>query len=576
MSHLNTLEVPVRRWRHHVSQIGWLSVVGAVLGGLAGCASAPPVPLRPQPTAYADTVRIPEPQERGSRETRRILNNAIGDEINHAFSLSTHEAVNITHFDDVVNSAWFEHRNDLGEMSPEDIWRGPSTVTGPDTSRVLTVVAGKAQGISPGFTVRDARGDTYIVKFDPSGFLHLSSAAGVIANRLLYGAGYHVPEDYILVFDRHQVVVDPEATITGVDFIERPMVQADIDVILDRVDALPNGLNLAIASKFVPGIPKGPFYFESRRKDDPNDYYHHQYRRDLRGLYVVASWINHVDMRFANTLDAYVEPGYLRHYLIDFAAALGSGTKRSHSPREGSEYNFDFWPSMGRIFTLGFYRMGWEETPFEVIDPSIGWMPREDFDPEHWKPNWPNKAFRSVTARDGYWGAKLVGSFSDAQIEAAVRAGELPRAAASAALVDLLVYRRDRVLEYWYAQVTPIENVQATAVTDGGFELSFEDLGIDESVWSAGETRYEFRFRHDARSIDRSGRQAATPGADRQSIQIQLNGVRSESAISPSDSPSRATLEITAVRSRAEDRSATVHLVWEGDENGYEVVALEH
>ena len=529
--------------------------------------------------AYADTVRIPEPRDRGSRETRRILNNAIGDEFNHALSLSTHEAVNITHFDDVVNSAWFEHRNDLGGMTPEDIWRGPSTVTGPDTSQVLTVIGGKAQGISPGFTVRDARGDTYIVKFDPSGFLHLSSGAGVIANRLLYGAGYHVPEDYILVFDRDRVVVDPEAEITGEDFIDRPMVQADIDLILDRVDALPNGLNLAIASKFVPGSPKGPFYFEGRRKDDPNDYYHHQYRRDLRGLYVVSSWINHVDMRFANTLDAYVQPGYLRHYLIDFAATLGSGTSRSHSPREGAEYNFDFWPSMGRIFTLGFYRMGWEETQYEVIDPSIGWMPKEDFDPAHWKANWPNKAFRAVTARDGYWGAKLVGSFSDDQIEAAVRAGELPRASASAALVDLLKYRRDRVIEYWYGQVTPIENVRATVVNDRDLEVSFEDFGLDASAWTANETRYEFRFQHRYRSVDRTGTQAASPGADRQSIQIQLDGARPAAGVSRSDrsdSSSHATLEITAVRARAENRAATVHLIWKGEESGYEVVALEH
>lgn len=504
------------------------------------------------------------------------MHNAIGGEITKLFSLSNHEALNLTRYDDVVNSAWFEHRNDLGEMTPEDIWRGPTTLTGPDTSRVLTVIGGKSEGISPGFTIRDARGDTYIVKFDPSGFLHLSSGAGVIANRLLYGAGYHVPEDYILVFDRERVVVDPEATITGADFIDRPMTQGDIDLILDRVDALPNGLNLAIASRFVPGKPKGPFYFSGRRKDDPNDYYYHQYRRDLRGLYVVASWINHVDMRFANTLDAYVAPGYLRHYLIDFAAALGSGTSRPHSPREGAEYNFDFWPAMGRIFTLGFYRMGWEETPYEVIDPSIGWMPKEDFDPAHWKPNWPNEAFRSVTARDGYWGAKLVGSFSDAQIEAAVRAGELPRAAAAAVLVDILVYRRDRILEYWYAQVTPIENVRATAVTDGLFEVSFEDRGLEASVWTASQTRYEFQFRHDARSVKRSGTQAASPGADRQSVQIQLGGIRSAAQISPAGSPSPATLEITAVRPRAEKRVATVHLIWNGDERGYEVVALEH
>lgn len=518
---------------------------------------------------------ISEPPARGVREVRRIMNNALGGEISHALSLSTSEALNVTHFDDVVNSAWFEHRNDRGDLSPEDIWRGPTTVTGPDTSRVLTVVAGKAQGISPGFTIRDARGDKYVVKFDPKGFLHLSSGAGVISNRLLYGAGFHVPEDYILVFDRARLEVDSEATIIGDDFIERSMTQADIDTILDRVDTLPNGLNLAVASRFVPGIPKGPFYFEGHRKDDPNDYYHHQYRRDLRGLYVVSSWINHVDMRFANTMDAYVEPGYLRHYLIDFAATLGSGTTRSHSPREGAEYNFDFWPATGRIFSLGFYRMGWEETSYEVIDPSIGWMPKEDFDPAHWKANWPNEAFRSVTARDGYWGAKLVGSFSDDQIEAAVRAGDLPRASAADALVDILKYRRDRILEYWYGRVTPIEKVRISSSSDG-FNLSFEDLGLSAGVWATSETLYEFAFRHDARSVEFTGSEPAMAGAKRQSIHLPLDQGGDQASMSLSDKQSLATLKITATRPRAEDRSATVHLRWNGDGAGYEVVGLEH
>lgn len=565
-------EFPVRFQRNWFLQAG---VVSVAISALGGCASTPPVPLRPQPIAYADTSTISEPATRSAREVRRIMNNALGGEISHAFSLSTSEALNVTHFDDVVSSAWFEHRNALGRMTPEDIWRGPTTVTGPDTSRVLTVVAGKAQGISPGFTIRDARGDKYVVKFDPMGFLHLSSGAGVISNRLLYGAGYHVPEDYILVFDRTRLVVDPEARIIGDDFIERSMIQADIDAILDRVDTLPNGLNLAVASRFVPGIPKGPFYFSGRRKDDPNDYYHHQYRRDLRGLYVVSSWINHVDMRFANTMDAYVEPGYMRHYLIDFAATLGSGTTRSHSPREGAEYNFGFWPSMGRIFSLGFFRVGWEGQSYEVIDPSIGWMPRETFDPEHWKANWPNEAFRSVTERDGYWGAKLVGSFSDDQIKAAVRAGELPRTAAADALVDILKYRRDRILEYWFGRVTPVENVQISSAPDG-LDVSFEDLGLSEGVWAPSETLYEISFRHDARSLGFTVTESAIAGAKRQSIRLKLNQAGTQASMSLSDKQRLATVRITATRPGAGNRAATVHLRWNGDGAGYEVVGLEH
>lgn len=557
--------------RDDMKRFCWLV---AAIAAAAGCTSLPPVPLRPQPIAYVDTVPIPEPSDRKVRELRRIMKNALGGEINHALSFSPSEALNVTRYDDVVNSAWFEHRNTLGHMTPEDIRRGPTALGGPDTSRVLTVIGGKTQGISPGFTVRDARGDNYVVKFDPKGFLHLSSGAGVISNRLLYGAGYHVPEDYILVFDRNLVVVDPEATMVDENFIERRMVQSDVDAILDQVDTLPNGRNLAVASRFVPGITKGPFYFEGRRSDDPNDYYHHQYRRDLRGLYVVSSWINHVDMRFANTMDAYVDPGYIRHYLIDFAATLGSGTSRSHSPREGAEYNFDFWPSVARVFTLGFYRMGWEGEGHEVIDPSIGWMQRETFDPAHWKPNWPNQAFRSVTARDGYWGAKLVASFSDEQIEAAVSAGQLPRAAAAEALVDLLIYRRERILEYWYGRVTPVEEVAVASVA-GGLEVSFEDLGLTSGATRAA-TSYRYRFTHKGMSVDVEGESPAVAAAVRQTIRVAPGDAATALTTAADDKQRLATLEITAVRQGSDSRTATVHLRIAAGGSGYEVVGLEH
>ena len=79
------------------------------------------------------------------------------------------------------------------------------------------------------------------------------------------------------------------------------------------------------------------------RSDDPNDLIPHEHRRELRGLRVIASWINHWDLKEMNTLDMYVEEGgrkFLRHYLIDFGSSLGGGK----SPLEyfhGREYAFD-------------------------------------------------------------------------------------------------------------------------------------------------------------------------------------------------------------------------------------------
>lgn len=549
------------------------------LAGALGCGTKPALPFGPEPIAYADTLPSVQPAATEPREVERLLEASVGGEIGRVFSLrrwvgAQHEALNANRFDDVVNSAWFEHRNGRHRMSPEEVGRGPTTA-GPDTSRTLTVIGGKSAGVTPGFTVRDANGATFLFKFDPKGNPQLSSAAGVISSRLVYAAGYHTPEDYIVVFDSARLELHPEAEIET-DTGERLMTEADIRAVLSGTDALPEGRFLVLASKFVPGRPLGPFLFSGVREDDPNDHYYHEHRRELRGLYVISSWLNHIDMRFANSLDVFIDPpGYVRHYLIDFAATLGSGTTRSHNPREGSEYNYDFWATMGRLFTFGFFEKGWEEVDYEQFHPSIGWLQVEEFRPDKWRGNWPNAAFNNRTVRDAYWGAKLVGSFTDEQIAAAVAEGQLPGRAAEI-LTGILATRRDKVVEYWYAKVTPIERPAAslrTAERRPTLAVSFDDLGLEAGIWTPGETRYLWRFEDPASRTLLHGERAARAGA-RQTLQLELN-----ESPTPGRLPAErefATLRVRAIRPGAANREAIIYLVCGGLEVGYEVVGLEH
>jgi hypothetical protein len=553
-----------------------ITLIAAVAAAATACGKSPQTPIRPQPIAYADTLPIEPPAEVEPSEIERLLETAVGGEIGYAFSLrrwlgAQHEALNITRFDDVVNSAWFEHRNARYPMTTDDVARGPTT-GGPDTTGTLTVIGGKTAGISPGFTVRDAKGDTYLFKFDPKGNLHLASAAGVISSRLFWAAGYYTPEDYIVVFDSAHLVLDPEAEI-DTQFEERPMVQEDIQSVLSLTDQLPDGRFLALASKFVPGRPLGPFLFSGVREDDPNDYYYHEYRRELRGLYVMSSWLNHVDMRFANTMDVFIDPpGYIRHYLIDFAATLGSGTIRSHNPREGTEYNFDFWPTMARVFTGGFYKLGWEDERHSDIHAAIGWIAVESFEPHKWKPNWPNPAFTKKTVRDAYWGAKLVASFSDEQIAAAVSQGNLPAEAADL-LTKALIARRDKVVAYWYDEVAPIEDVRVETHAQRTIDLSFDDLGLEAGVREPSDTRYTWRFEDPTTSTETSGELPARPFT-RQSLQLELSQVPAAGRVRADQD--FATLRIAVVRSERSQREAVVYMRWRGEEVGYEVVGLEH
>ena len=59
---------------------------------------------------------------------------------------------------------------------------------------------------------------------------------------------------------------------------------------------------------------------------------------------MLASWFNHVDVKEANSLDAYVtdgDRGYVRHHFIDFGSTMGSGDFVNGPCRVGYEYMFD-------------------------------------------------------------------------------------------------------------------------------------------------------------------------------------------------------------------------------------------
>ncbi|MGH7541072.1 MAG: hypothetical protein ACRELC_08745, partial [Gemmatimonadota bacterium] len=405
-------------------------------------------------------------------------------------------------------------------------------------------------------------------------FPGLGSGAGVIANRLFHAAGYYVPEDFVLEFDADRLVIDPEAREENPELTEglvREMLAWTAEIAPGRYRGL--------ASKFVPGTPKGPFEFEGHWGDDPNDHYEHQYRRELRGLLVVAAWLNHVDLRFANTLDVYIDPpGYIRHYLIDFASSLGSSAGlRSHTPRHGREYQVDVWPTVFRFATLGLWQSGWESEEFEPIHPSIGWLRAESYDPDEWKPGWPNRAFLSMSERDGYWGAKLVASFTDEQIRAAVDAGRLPAAPADT-LVEILIHRRDETVRHWFARVTPLERPAVTPVGDAGaLRVEFDDLGMAKGLWTAAGTRYAWTFRHPVRELERSGAFDAAEGA-RQEFLIELSGgaepAAADRALALEDR--LATLEIRSPRAGAGERPATLYLDWDPATGRYTLAGLIH
>ena len=104
------------------------------------------------------------------------------------------------------------------------------------------------------------------------------------------------------------------------------------------------------------------------------------------------------------------------------------------------------------MLSLGFYREGWENDPSIPAHSGIGYFKAESYDPDEWKAAWDNPAFTAMTPADAYWGAKIVSSFTDEHLKAAVREGHLPEQWVADSVVSVLALRRDIVTRRYFAQ----------------------------------------------------------------------------------------------------------------------------
>jgi hypothetical protein len=496
-----------------------------------GCGSTTPYTLGPVKTEDPDRQPIPKPAETEEsmywdrvdmslfHQIEKPLNlNWTGRKIGQAFGGDPDEADNVNVMDEPPNSSWWTRRHYYDEMTPRELALGPNTgdttgvAAGPDPDGTWTVTNGKFQGASRGFQIKDSRGDRYLIKLDHPEWPELMSAAEVISTKILYGAGYYVPQNTITYFSLDRLAVGDEAMIqTGVGNAQRPMTRADLEKMLASYGERKNGKIRGVASKFVDGEPLGPIYFQGTRDGDPNDRVRHEQRRELRGLRVISSWLNDADRRHANSLAVYTEEEYVKHYLLDMGSTLGTNAGGPHSAIHGQAYMIDQRKIPQALVSLGLYRFPWLD--YDPTSPykAVGYYRADVFKPGEWVPTYPNPAFEKMTRRDAFWGAKIVMSFSDADLRAIVETAQISTPAAEAHLLEVLQARRDKIGRYWFDRINPLDRfsvVAPSAVVAGqgratpvGAQLRFDDLAVTGGL-AAGETRrYTYQFVLDGEAL---------------------------------------------------------------------------
>ena len=444
-----------------------------------------------RPRFYSDDpiAREPESQDASKAspyEIKSIYEMSYNLFVTSGYKPSGLRAKEINTIDEVPDSNWFTNRIGTTPITPEQLTRGPNVGTPPDPSRwVLT--REKTSGAHPGFTARDAKGETWFLEFDPPYYPEGATGAVAIANKIFWALGYNQVESFITSFDPGKVEFDPKATLRRPSGKRTRFTRDDMNSILERVAKNPDGTYRVVAGRLIPGKILGGYLFGGTRPDDPNDLVPHEQRRSLRALRVFGAWTNLTDLKAMNTLDTVLtENGrtYVKHYLQDVGSTFGMCNDEfewdlSH------EYFIQGDTTRKRLFSFGFALSDWQTIPYPEYYPSVGRFEGDRFDPRTWHPQTPTTAYMEARADDAFWAARRIALFNDELIRAAVRAAQFSDPKAEKYLGDVLIKRRDKILNVYLNAVNPIVNPRL----DAGGRLTFENAAIAAGV-AKGQPTY--------------------------------------------------------------------------------------
>jgi hypothetical protein len=396
-------------------------------------------------------------------------------------------ALNVNTLDEVPDSSWFTNRIGRRDMSIEELQRGPNRFDRISLEGWI-VSAGKSTGAQPGFRMTDPTGHVYQLEVDPPSNPEMATGAEMIGTAFYHAFGYHTVEVYLTDVDADALAISERATIRDpMNGKRRPFTRRDLDDVFRRAARRPDGRYRVLASRFADGKPLGNFRYYGTRPDDPNDIVPHEHRRELRGARVFGAWLNHDDSRGVNSLD-FLETtngrAWVKHYMFDFGSVLGSGTVFAQRHRAGNEYLFEHKPGWLTLATLGLYVRPWILIDYPDMPPAVGRLEADAFDPEKWKPEYPNPAFRNMRPDDAFWAARIVAKFGEREVRAIVETAEYSDPAATDYMTRTIMGRREKVLRTWLNQVNPV--VDPVLAADGA--LSFANAAIDAGVATPAES----------------------------------------------------------------------------------------
>jgi hypothetical protein len=407
------------------------------------------------------------------------------------------EALNVNALDEVPDSSWFKNRIGQFPMSPARVAQGPCDVPPLDPGKTWWVSEGKSTGANPGFVIRVADGKRYLLKFDGPLQGPRATCADALATRVYWAAGYHTPCNRVVYFERSILRIERTAKIEDSKGNRHPLTEQDLDEVFDKALRLRDGRYRASSSLLVEGKPLGPWQYQGTRGDDPNDVVAHEDRRELRGMRILAAWINHFDAREQNTLFTFVDAGggrgYVQHYVLDFGDSLGSlWSPPILGRRLGHSYYFDMPIVLEDWFTFGAIERPWDTARFGPTGRVFGYFDVDRFDPEDWRSGYPNPAFIRMQERDAAWMARIIARFSVSHIRSLVATADLRDPRLDAELFRVLWGRRDKILRRYLLRLSPL-SLPALERDREGSRVCLTDLALTSNLLHARDRMYGAR-----------------------------------------------------------------------------------
>lgn len=477
---------------------GVLLALSAAIAGGAGCGGG----VRRFPRAeiaWEDDDRAPIPEPPKSFYSPYIwdgMDQAIFRPMAKLFGLYDRqgEALNVNAFDEVPNSSWYTNRISRREMTPDEVATGACADLNDDLPLPWTITAGKPDGSNPGFFIEDGEGTRYLLKTDGELQPERPTGSDVIGASLYHVAGYFAPCNRVVTITRDKLQLADDAQVKLTSGHEEKMTQKHVEQVLAKATPLGEGRFRASVSQFIDGRPISPWIYEGTRSDDPNDVIPHAMRRELRGMYVLAAWTDHIDSRQENTLAAWIETGpgeagYVRHYMIDFGDTLGILFEWDDlAKRFGHSGYFDV-PDMALDYaTLGLLDRPWHHARLGKAGKILGYYDARRFVPDAWTPGYPNPAFQRHTERDAAWMARIIARIDEADVAALVRRGRWTDPIVTSELERIMIERRRLILERYLSRLSPM-----TWPEVGEGRLCAQDLAVRTGIRPASMRRYRAR-----------------------------------------------------------------------------------